>query len=532
MGAELFAVPMWTSLCVFGAAVLLVHAVAALWSRTSSAFKRYTAKQMLIALAVVFTSALAAGARVVVRTANGLLRWWLLFAVAFTGFSLVYVTYTEFPEVWLGMARFYNGSIGPLIHATVVVPLQILDVLLRGLLPLWDSAVWFVKSLAVQGFLPSVIQEARTVMQMATAVLNFAEHLSAGLLAWIEGFLCEGAACLHPEMGVLDLLSPMGDVREFVALGAKLGRGFCAGLAAPLDLLLFPLLDLNFAEAVHHLGNAVLQLFTVIPRATAARCGMAAGNQFDTLMCTPDLAPFFHLLVAGLSSLGQALDNWLNVAFLIVETAVGGGGATPQCDPVASGMIPDMVAESDFFPPGAFKAVVGLTDWMYAVTDGVTAVYMGHSEPGEARVQAWPFPGTMDVSLGVAAVTYSGVHDLDVSAFSSGKRTSGAMQTTAMLACNCTDDALLGMRILCSILPMSGVPTEAALEDYLLEALFPDTDAGRLYTCAGVDVYVKSVRWSYTRYSPAKGGATLGSSGTGATLPSVAQDCVARGTCR
>jgi hypothetical protein len=193
-------------------------------------------------------------------------------------------------------------------------------------------------------------------------------------------------------------------------------------------------------------------------------------------------------------------------------------------------MIPDLVAESDFFPPGAFKAVVGLTDWMYAVTDGTTAVYMGHSEPGEARVQVWPFPGTMDVSLGVAAVTYSSVHDLDVSAFSSGKRTSGAMQTTAMLACNCSDDAMLGMRVLCSILPMTGVPTEAALEDYLLEVLFPDTDGARLYTCAGVDIYVKSVRWSYTRYSPARD-ATQGSSGASVSLPNV-QDCIARGTCR
>ena len=514
--------PLSASLAAFGVIALVTHAAVSLVSRASSAFKRYTAKQMLIALLVVLASALSAGGRVVLRTVTGILRWWLLFVVSFTLFSFLYVTYTEYPAAWLGVARFYNANIGPLVHQTVVVPLKITDILLRALLPLWDSGVWFVKALAVQGLLPTMIQEAKVVGQMATALLSLAGHLSDSLLAWITAFFCEGAACLHPEKGVLDLLSPMGDMRELAALAIKLLRAFCSGLAAPLDLLLFPLLDLNLAEGVHHLGNAAVQLLTVIPKATAARCGMAAGDQFDVLMCTPDLAPFFHFLVAGLSSVGQAIDNWANVAYLIVEVAVG--GSAPQCDPAGSGMMPDLVAASGAFQ--GLTAVVGLTDWLYAVTDGVTAVYMGHNDPGQARVQAWPYPGTMNVAYGVAAVTYSSVHDLDVSAFSSGK-TSGAMQTTAMLACNCTQAA--GMRILCSILPMTGVPAEAALEDYLLQALFPDPSAAGLYTCDGVDIYVKPVRWSYTRYSSQD--ATLGSGGAKTTLPTT-QDCIARGTCR
>jgi hypothetical protein len=524
MGQELFAMPLSASLAAFGVLALVSHAVVSLVSRASSAFKRYTAKQMLIALLVVLASAVSAGGRVVLRTVTGILRWWLLFAVSFTLFSFLYVTYTEYPATWLGMARFYNANIGPLVHQTVVVPLKITDVLLRALLPLWDSWVWFFKALAVQGVLPIMIQEATIVGQMATALLSLAGHLSDSLLAWVTAFFCEGAACLHPEKGILDILSPMGDVRELAALTIKLLRAFCSGLAAPLDLAMFPLLDLNLAESVHHLANAAVQALTVIPKATAARCGMAAGNQFDVLMCTPDLAPFFHFIVAGLSSMGQVIDNWVNVAFLIVETAVG--GAVPACDPVGSGMMPDLVAAS-----GAFKGlttVVGLTDWLYAVTDGATAVYMGHNDAGQAKVQAWPYPGTMNVAFGVAAVTYSSVHDLDVSAFSSGK-TSGAMQTTAMLACNCTQQQDAGMRILCSILPMTGVPVEAALEDYLLQALFPDPSAAGMYVCEGVDVYVKSVRWSYTRYSSQD--ATLGSSGARTTLPTT-QDCIARGTCR
>ncbi len=129
--------------------------------------------------------------------------------------------------------------------------------------------------------------------------------------------------------------------------------------------------------------------------------------------------------------------------------------------------------------------------------------------------------------LGVAAVTYSGVHDLDVSSFSSGK-TAGSMQTTGMMGCNCTDTADAGMRVQCAVLPISGIPTGAALIDYRFDILFSDTRASSLYTCAGVDLYVKPVRWSYTRYETRT--VTLGTTGAQTTLPT--HDCISRGTCR
>jgi len=530
-GHEMLAVPLGASLAAFGVIALVAHACVSLSNRASSAFKRYTAKQMLIALLVMISSALAAGAKAAGRVVTGLLRWWLMAVVVFTCFSTLYVTYTEYPAVWLGAARFYNSNVGPLVHHTMVIPLQITDVLLQGMLPLWNAVWWFFKTLAAQGLLPILIDEIRTVLQMATTLLSLAEHLSDSLLGFIMGFLCQGVECLHPERGVLDLLSPMGDVREFVALGVKLLRQICSTLAAPLDLLAFPLMDLNLAEGVHHLGNAAVQLLIVVPRTTVVRCALAqtTAAQFNVLMCTPDLAAPFHFLVAGLSALGQALDNWANVAFLIAQTAIEGPSQQTTCDPAESGMLPDLVAADEIFRSsgtGARPVVVGLTDWLYAVTDGVTAVYMGHNDPGQAKMQAWPHAG-MDVRLGVAAVTHSSVHDLDVSAFSSG-RTVGSMQTTAMLACNCTDDRLLGARILCSILPMAGVPAAAALEDYLVQVLFPDTEAAMLYTCQGLDIYVKSVRWSFTRY--ASQDATLGATGERTTLPT--GDCIARGTCR
>jgi hypothetical protein len=409
----------------------------------------------------------------------------------FIVFSGLYVTFTEYPVVWLETARLYNQNIGPYMYRVVVIPLQITDVLLRGLLPLWNSGVWFIRALGVQGLLPVLLENVDVVLKMGQTLISFSQHLTVALFSFLESFVCSGEACLQPERGVFDVLSSLGDVREFVALSVQLLRNFCGFLAAPIDLITFPLLDLNLAEGVHNLANALIQLMIVIPRTTVERCALKQGDQFSVLMCTPDMSPFFNFLAGGVSSIGLVVDNWANIAFLIIQEAVTRDSPTCDGSGAGAGLIPDhLLNETSLFGEGVQAVVVGLTDWLYAVTDGVKAVYAGHTEGAEGaiKMQLWPFPG-MDVSLGVAAVTYSSVHDLDVSDFSSGK-TAGSMQTTSMLACNCTNQAELGMVILCSILPMTGIPPESNPEDYLLQVgmIGFSVSHALIFTCTVTDV--------------------------------------------
>ena len=506
-GAEVLAIPFGVSLAAWSLIAIVLHGMASLVVRASG-FKKYTSKQMLISLAIAGTSSATTGVRAGVRVVSGLLRWWLLWVAVFLSFSVLYVTYTEFPEVWIGTARMYNQYAGPYVHQVVLLPLQMLDLVLRGVLPVWNSAAWFLKALATQGLLPVLIDQTEIVVQMAVVLVSLVTELSLALSEWFQSFLCVGQACLQPERGVLNLFPGMLAVREFGLLGAQLGHAFCGTLAAPLDILVYPLADIHLTEAVHSVVNAVLQLLAVIPHTTAVRCQEKESNQFAILMCTPDLAPFFNFLAAGMTSLGLMIDNWLNVGLVVVETVLG---ADPPVCSDANAMIPDLLAQDEAFATGA-TVLVGLTDWMYAVTDGKTALYLGHTDGTQAKVRSWPYP--VDTGLGVAAVAYSDAQDLDVSAFSSGK-TAGAMQTTAMLGCNCTDTAE-GMRVLCSILPLSGVP--GAPENYLLEVLFSEPSAISLYTCPGVDIYVKPVRWSFTRYE--------------ARAQERTHDCISRGTCR
>ena len=74
-------------------------------------------------------------------------------------------------------------------------------------------------------------------------------------------------------------------------------------------------MDLNFATGLHNLVNAVLFLLVQIPDMTYLRCLRYCGE--GQLKCAPDLEPFFAFLVAGLTSLGTLVDNWLDVIYVV-----------------------------------------------------------------------------------------------------------------------------------------------------------------------------------------------------------------------
>jgi hypothetical protein len=405
MGAELFAVPFAVSLVTFCVLERTTNALLCLLFRTSS-WKQSAAHQVMVRQFEFGASVVSVFTVGAARAAVQLLAWWALFLVLFVLLSMASVTYDEYPEVWVGLSNFYNANVGPWIGNMVLAPLRLVDVLVRALIPLWNAIFWWSKIMLVDGLLPACLKNINILLQMATTVVDFCVAIANSLEHFILAFECTGTACLIQENRVMDFMSPMAAVRQFVALGGGLLDAFCSSLAAPVDILLFPLLDLNFAEAVHFLWNAVLQLFLVVPHATAARCGLARGDTFDTLLCTPDFEPVFNYLVAGVSALGVALDNWGNVALVIVEKFLT--NMAPECD-AALAFEPHAYATSAAMFGANRTAVVGLTEWMYAVTDGYLAFYFGH-DSNSMRHAAWPH--AMDAGLGVAAVTFTSVVDM------------------------------------------------------------------------------------------------------------------------
>ena len=488
-----------------------------LWA---SSLKRLAAQQLLVKQVETLASLGSIVLASLVRGAAYLLSWWVLFLLLVFFFSSLYVTYTDYSESWTGFVLFYNANLGPWVAQFVLIPLEILDLLARALLPLYNAALWWVKVMGVQGLLPIAIKEIQLLFQLATILSDACVDVAVSLTGFVSSFQCHGSACLVPEPRVLNAVSLMGDAKDLAVLAQAMTNAVCSLLAVPMDLALYPLLDLNFAQGVHNLLNAVAQFFLVVPQVTYERCQLAkAGTTFHTILCTPDLEPVFNFLVAGLGSLGLALDNWADVALVIVQRALTGTG--PTCDTLQAAYLPSVAMNLQAFRGNA-TTVVGLTQWLYAVTDGYRAVYAGTSDI-HAKAGYWPY--AMDPSLGVAAVTYSDSDQLDASSLSGG-RTAGSLQTTSMLACNCTDTTE-GPEILCAILPMAGVP--GAPDPYLLQVLWPDEVTPQLLgACGHFDLSVHSVRWQLSRYETQP--ASFGASSTKTTLPT--NDCVTRGTCR
>ena len=506
MGVELFAVPYACSLLLFCVMERCIHAALCLMFRVSP--WKHMAAQGVLTWAVQFLASLAyVGARTGSNAFVRLLGLWIRILVLLLVLAILYVTFNDYPSTWLGFVAFYNAWLGPFLNRYVLTPLSWLDVAVRGIVPLYDAALWVVKSLIAQSLVPTILYETTTVLQIATTLLDAMEALSNSFAAFVDSFECVGGACFVQELRVFDLLTPLSHLRETVALARSLLTAFCSATAAPLDILIFPLLDLNFSEGLHNLLNFALQLWTVMPQMTYARCGLAPQDTFHTMLCTPDLEPAMNYLAAGIADLGVAGDNWINAAFLVVQTVLT--GSSPTC-PAQPGPAP-----LDAWVSGAavfgsnFTAIVGLTDWMYAVTDGATAVYVGN---GAVATQKWPY--SMDASLGVAAVTYGGASDIDASPVT-GANTASSAQTTAMLACRCTDLDAGGFEIVCAILPYAGAAGKNSA--YLLQVLFPDELAApAIGRCDLADISVHSNRFPATRVS--------------SDLPM--PDCATRGSCR
>lgn len=141
--------------------------------------------------------------------------------------------------------------------------------------------------------------------------------------------------------------------------------------------------------------------------------------------------------------------------------------------------------------------MVGLTEGLYAVTDGRDVQYFNHygSTTSVVAVEAWPFP--VDVSLGIAAVTY---YD-----DAPGERDTVGNPSTAMLGCACEDDESEGMRIRCAIAIYGGgdatreaLANTTSLQSPTLSVVFHRRSTARYMTCSSSEISVQSVRCAHS----------------------------------
>jgi hypothetical protein len=110
-------------------------------------------------------------------------------------------------------------------------------------------------------------------------------------------------------------------------------------------------------KAIHGAVNAVLHVFITMPIWTSNRCSYAKKTSDHTytelevkMMCVSDLSAISSILRGTFNSFGLFVDNFLDVALVVVETAVTGKAPTcahPSVQTVHSADSPRSQPQSD-----------------------------------------------------------------------------------------------------------------------------------------------------------------------------------------
>lgn len=427
-------------------------------------------------------------------------------------FALINYVWARHAGVVFGLVGYYNARVGPFFYQYVLLPLRMASLVFKGVYPVVNSVVWVFRVLGSQVWFPMLLDQIALVGDLATGLFGFCSGLAFSLIGFFEGLSCRDGRCLT-EVSELELVSVGGSVRDLYVVGTRMLTVVCPIMTVPLDLVFYPLLDVNLAECVHNLVNAALYLFVHLPIVTYQRCRQfgSHGGATDILMCTPDIAPVVSRLASGLRDMGALLDNWMAVALSTVIRAL-----TRH----ASDCLP-----SDRLDPETFRGnvlsgeqtTVGLTDWLMATTNGTIAVFYGQRSTDSAP-RRWP--GEISPRYGVAAVSYGDVNDVDVSLLTQARRP-GSRQSTTLMGCGCTDRAD-GLALRCYLLPYSSALDASAAQ---FDVLFQDRVWARTLTCSTVEVTVRSVRWQVRR------GESLSVAFGPGTLDLPTQDCVTKGSC-
>lgn len=360
---------------------------------------------------------------VLLQSLSGVVSWSFTFAILFFVTGLIYLSYEEYPVIARGFGKQYNAYMGPQLHAVLVVPLDLLTQLIKIFLPLYNTFVWLSTALFTNSLLPPLLKAPDKILQALTATSYFARTSIGSLTVYIDNTF---ATCTTPEssstcvadvgLRTIDLITPMSHVRQIVGIVLSwVALDVCMPLGALLDVLLYPLTDINFAKAVHNLINSALWIFLQVPIVTVARCQLFKA-ELGPIMCVPDFDPALQFFMEGLRKAGNVVDNWLNIFLLVMESIVH-PAVKDTCSASSAAISPlsallldtdeEKQVQAAMFGSN-FTTVVGLTETLFAMTDGVGIIYYSTETMAMRSMlspNAWPI--AVDPRMGIAAVRYA-----------------------------------------------------------------------------------------------------------------------------
>lgn len=433
--------------------------------------------------------------------------------------SCLYILNTNSSTFIVAYTGTYNSGIGQLINIYLEI-VELPALVCRGLIPIYNWAVYLLTQFLYWVLLPfsrvnsdnfpefienvsmmftAFVLSIRTfLVNVFSCVMNRSADKDSSLMFLPTNVQCY-ANIHHYEF---DMMTPGIFARKSALLMQNMLVKTCSPVSIMIELMMFPLLDINFYKTLHLTVNSMLHAFVVLPIMTVKRCEYGRSNEVPfsnvekTVMCIPDFTAQHTIMMKMFESLGLLVDNWLNVGLTIVEEAVT-GRTTVQCDAVYEKRF-NMTRAGDLFDVSPSKLkVVGMTDRLFAVTDGVSTEYHSTTvtEQTEMAVGNWPFE--VNVGYGVAAVQQAEISDMDDNGDS----------RTGMLGCQCLDetrsDGSTTIQVWCASVPYT--VHEDNETNYNASTVhrvnFDSYLAGTGLTCATTKIKVSTLRFSQKRFS-------------------------------
>jgi len=428
---------------------------------------------------------------IITQVVGVLMQWMVTSVVLFVLSCFLYVMFQYATDVLFELGQTYNSGLGASLQILVVWPVKILTWIFEALCPVYNAVFWIIKKMPFQVLAQTVMHDLDPVIQ-AIASFSLACRASAmSLVGWVGSFICCDASdafcndrCFEAGERVLDLLSPLAHVRNMVVWIVRWLSQMCAVLSAPVDIVTYPFMDINFAKGIHFLSNSVLYFFFHLPAMTVERCTRYKAD--SVVMCIPDFDPAINMMVSGFRYMGFFVDNWLDVSLLVVNAALK--RPVPECT-----SLPDLLRDFDFkngFFGNNETVIAGMTEHMFARTDGLGVQYFSLDRDWQTVLHPDAFPFRVSSMYGVAAISHFNDADHDAK----------GDDTTGLLGCACYHTNI-GLQLKCGV-ALFGVDTSEA--DRTIPVTFQLPSTGQLLKCNKVMVKVESIRWPVSRFTATK----------------------------
>ena len=380
--------------------------------------------------------------------------------------GVLYCVAQNSTEALLTVQRVYNTDIAGLFRSALVIPMQFSLLIFDALVPIYNMLMYVIKTVPVRIFTENMLTDLADITACMMEIVLFAKSMLESLFSWIS-VLVNPPDSFDASLRVLDLMTPLAHVRLAVSYALVWSGKMCSMATSILDIVCYPLMDINFGESVHNLGNAVLFLVVHVPALTVERCKVGV----STVYCLPDFYPVFDLLTMGIGHLGLLLDNWLDVTLLIIQAALT--NTRPAC---TGWTVVDFHTGGGGIMGLNETRVIGIDANHFAKTDGIHVELYSRTSM-EVFQDKFPFPVRLD--YGIA-------------------RVSASVETPGILGCKCTDESW-GMQIVCAVAPLSSVQ-----ESVLVPVEFRIPTTSFYMGCDRSKIKVESIRWPVDRMTSNK----------------------------